>query len=169
MKSYPSTANPGVFPPPTRRLNLLVVEDHLDLHVALGSFLRLLGHEVRFAVSVASALRLAAAGTFDVLLSDIGLPDGDGWELRRRLAETGICPPLTIAMSGFGAGEHATRSAEAGYARHLVKPFSPEMLLEALDATVTVSTRAAGSVVKHQAGLKKQPAGSPANFANVVA
>ena len=115
-------------------VRLLVVEDRSDLRAALQSFFRLLGYRARFAEDVASALRAAGEESFDVLLSDIGLPDGTGWDLLRSLAETGRRPPYAIAMSGFGMEEDLAQSKAAGFAVHLVKPVSPEALLEALDA-----------------------------------
>lgn len=73
------------------------------------------------------ALAAAQRETFDVLLSDIGLPDGDGWELIRRLRAADH-HFLAIAMSGFGHSADKKRSSEAGYAAHLVKPFTPDKL-----------------------------------------
>ena len=111
---------------------ILVVEDHGEMSAALKTFFDILGHRARFAVNVASALRVASEEAFDVLLTDIGLPDGNGWDLRRQLVEAGRCPPRSIAMSGFGLREHVTRSEAAGFAHHLVKPFDPERLIAAL-------------------------------------
>ena len=119
---------------------MLVVEDHTDLSTALKSFFRSFGYHVWFAADVASALRLAAKQPFDILLSDIGLPDGDGWALRRQLVQDGCCPPHTVAMSGFGMAEHAARSKAEGFARHLIKPFDPVALLEALNVELAVTT-----------------------------
>lgn len=78
--------------------------------------------------------RLHIAGTekFDVLLSDIGLPDGDGWELLRQLNAARTCPPSAIAMSGFGLSQDVARSKAAGYVLHLIKPFDPAALEKAL-------------------------------------
>ena len=82
----------------------------------------------------AAALRVADEEPFDVLLSDLALPDGDGWELLGRLEQTGRRPRYAIAMSGrYGIAGFA-RSQAAGFAVHLVKPFPPANLARALEA-----------------------------------
>jgi two-component system response regulator PilR (NtrC family) len=71
-----------------RSLSILVVEDHPDTRRALEMFLQLLGHQTKLAADIKEALETAAAGShFDLLLSDLRLPDGNGWELLRRLEE----------------------------------------------------------------------------------
>lgn len=133
-----------------RALRLLVVEDHGDLRRALKSLFELLGHEAHFVENVALALQAAREESFDVLLSDIGLPDGTGWDLLRQLEQSGHQPPFAIAMSGFGLGEDLERSKAAGFAVHLVKPFPPGDLARTLDAVrqdfpaSTISTIADG-------------------------
>ena len=74
---------------------------------------------------MASAVCAARESFYDVLLCDINLPDGNGWELLRQLERAGRCPPHAIAMSVLSLGEHVIRSKEAGYKRHLCKPFAP--------------------------------------------
>ena len=116
-----------------RSLRVLVVEDHLDTRNGLELFLGMLGYELRFAVDVASALAAASEEEFDVLLSDIGLPDGNGWELLRELDKRGRRPAVAIAMSGFNTDRDLACSRDAGFAMHLVKPFQPEKLEAALE------------------------------------
>lgn len=115
-------------------LRLLVVEDHDDLCATLRTFAETLGHQARVVGDMASALRVADEEPFDVLLSDIALPDGDGWELLGRLEQTGRRPRYAIAMSGFYGPAGSARSREAGFAVHLVKPFPPANLEKALEA-----------------------------------
>ena len=78
------------------------------------------GHETSVAVGVGDALDVLGAGEFDVVLSDIGLPDGTGYEViahaKRLRAVTGI------ALTGFGMAEDVRRSKEAGFDFHLTKP-----------------------------------------------
>ena len=143
---------------PEQGLRLLVVEDHADMCTALRTFFEMLGYRARFATNVASALRAADEETFDVLLSDIGLPDGNGWDLLRQLEVADRRPPHAIAMSGFGLREHAERSKSAGFALHLVKPFSPESLIAALDEAVLVGAPPPQFLAAEHAEHEKQAA-----------
>ena len=112
------------------RLRIFVVENHEDTRVLLCILLEQMGHTVKTAASMNEALREIPNSHCDVLISDIGLPDGDGWELMRRLKRR---PRYAIAMSGLGAsGDHA-RSYEVGFRHHLVKPTGPEQLAEILE------------------------------------
>jgi CheY-like chemotaxis protein len=85
--------------------------------------LRKAGHDVETAPSVAAALRTfeAAETPFDLLISDLGLPDGSGHDLMRELARRPN-PIRAIALSGFGTEEDVQRSMAAGFAAHLTKP-----------------------------------------------
>lgn len=107
-------------------LRVLVVENHPDTRDVLISLLEGLGHTVVVAESVRDALRAAPRARCDVLISDIGLPDGDGWELLNQLNLPR--PMYAIAMSGYGMTADRTRSKAAGYRHHLVKPMGIEQL-----------------------------------------
>jgi CheY-like chemotaxis protein len=118
----------------TRSLSILVVEDHPDTRRALEMFLQLLGHQTKLAADIKEALEMAAAGSrFDLLLSDLRLPDGNGWDLLRRLEEAGWRPKHAIAISGWGSEIDLARSQSAGFQAHLIKPLAPEALKIALD------------------------------------
>jgi CheY-like chemotaxis protein len=93
------------------------------------------GHQVQTAGDVATALELAAQYSFDLLLSDLGLPDGSGVDLMRTLRGRGRTLP-GIALSGYGQEEDIRRSKEAGFAAHLTKPTSSDQLARAI-GTVT--------------------------------
>ena len=67
-----------------RTLRIFVVENHEDTLTALTGYLTQMGHAVRSALTMEDALRKLPLADCDVLISDIGLPDGDGWELLRR-------------------------------------------------------------------------------------
>ena len=109
------------------RLRIFVVENDPDTRLYLGLYLEHLGHSVRSASSIGEALATMPAEPFDVLVADIGLPDGTGWDLPRRMQEAGVPPPAyAIAVSGFGRTADVERSREAGFAHHLVKPFDPD-------------------------------------------
>ncbi|HEV3211540.1 MAG TPA: response regulator [Chthoniobacterales bacterium] len=102
--------NPGPTPgdgdeSSSRILNILVVEDHADTRRGMELFLRALGHWTQVAAGVQAALDLAATSDtrFDLLLSDLRLPDGNGWDLLRRLEEAGCRPQRAIAISGWSS------------------------------------------------------------------
>ena len=123
--SVPDT-NDAPFP----ALEILVVENHADTLKYLSMYLESMGHRVRSAHTMREALEQLSAEPCDVLISDIGLPDGDGWEL---MLEAHLPPSVyAIAMSGFGMGPDQSRSKAAGYRRHLLKPFTPDQLDEYL-------------------------------------
>ncbi len=107
-------------------LRVLVVENHADTRDVLVSLLEGLGHTVVVAESMRNALRAAPDAHCDVLISDIGLPDGDGWEL---LGQLNLPRPMyAIAMSGYGMTADRSRSKAAGFRHHLVKPMGIEQL-----------------------------------------
>lgn len=110
-----------------RAMSIFIVENHEDTLQYLGHYLSMVGHTVRSARDMASALDDLKTAPADVLISDIGLPDGDGWELMRRIKETGRVP-FGIAMSGYGMRSDKEKSLSAGYRHHLVKPFGPDEL-----------------------------------------
>ena len=113
-------------------LRILLVEDSEDSLLVLARLLRLRGHEVVAADSVGSAAEVSAtaAGAFDLLISDLGLPDGTGLDVIRLVREHSDCP--AIALSGFGMESDIRRTREAGFAAHLVKPVE----LSQLEATI---------------------------------
>jgi len=95
-----------------------------------------LGYKVIAAETMAEALEITEQQHFDILLSDIGLPDGSGLELLRRIRSIRDVPAL--ALSGFGMDEDIERSRDAGFADHLTKPVNINRLQAAiaqLDAT----------------------------------
>jgi CheY-like chemotaxis protein len=88
----------------------------------LARLLRGRGHHVRTAHSVSSALQLAASEPFDILVSDIGLPDATGYELMQQIRDLyGI---KGIAVSGYGMDDDMRKSREAGFVDHIVKPIN---------------------------------------------
>ena len=109
---------------------ILLVEDHEATRTALAHLLALRHHRVVPAGSLEEARTLAMVETFDVLISDIGLPDGDGYQLMSELkAKHGL---VGIALTGFGMEQDISRSGEAGFAAHLTKPVSVQALEKAL-------------------------------------
>jgi len=103
-----------------KSLHILVVENHQDTLDAMKMFLNLRGHITETAGTMKAALDAAMESTFDLVITDIGLPDGDGWELMRQLRERG--PVRAVAMSGYGWKEDLEKSRAAGFEAHLLKP-----------------------------------------------
>jgi two-component system CheB/CheR fusion protein len=118
-------------PGASRPLRVFVVENHEDTRFLLVLLLEQLGHAVFSATSLAGALAELPAARCDVLISDIGLPDGNGWELMTRLGDER--PRYAIAMSGFGMSSDRQRSLGVGYRHHLLKPVEPNQLERLLD------------------------------------
>jgi CheY-like chemotaxis protein len=103
-----------------RRLRILVVEDHSDTLQALSRLLSHFGHEISLADTAENALNTLKSKEFDVVLCDIALPDGNGYDViakakRRR-------PVKAVALTGLSATEDIQRGKEAGFDFHLTKP-----------------------------------------------
>lgn len=128
-------------PPAQTLLRVLLVEDHADTAEAVAQLLRSAGAKVTVAHTAADALEIASNTAFDLLISDLGLPDLRGTELLRRLR--GLRPLPGIAMSGYGAEEDLAATLEAGFAEHLVKPIDARELESAIQR-VTQSCYAGG-------------------------
>jgi CheY-like chemotaxis protein len=109
-------------------LQIHLVENHPDTLKYLGLFVEGLGHVTHRARSMKEAVSLLQKLPCDVLISDIGLPDGDGWELLRYLRKEEGRDIYAVAMSGFGMYADQVKSRAAGYRHHLLKPFDPEKL-----------------------------------------
>jgi len=114
-----------------RPLRIFVVENHEDTRFLLCLLLEQLGHTVFSSPTLVGALEVLRATRSDVLISDIGLPDGNGWDLMTRLGDHR--PPYAIAMSGFGMSSDRQRSLNVGYRHHLLKPVEPNQLERLLD------------------------------------
>ena len=105
---------------PAKSLQLLVVEDHPQTLRVLAALLRKQGHKVLTAEGVQAAIKLLEAERFDGLISDIGLPDGNGCDIMRAAKQRQSL--VGIALSGFGMEEDVRRSMDAGFDHHLTKP-----------------------------------------------
>jgi signal transduction histidine kinase/CheY-like chemotaxis protein len=104
---------------------ILIVEDHEDTSHGMKLLLTRRGYDVSIAPNVADALALVRAEKFDLLLSDLGLPDGTGYELMEAVRDTGL---RGVALSGFGMEEDLAKSQAAGFSEHLIKPVNIERL-----------------------------------------
>jgi HAMP domain-containing protein/signal transduction histidine kinase/CheY-like chemotaxis protein len=137
---------PAVSPtsPQRHRLRILLVEDHEDTNRSLTNLLRRRGYHVHSALNFQSALELSEKEDFDVLVSDLGLPDGNGIDLMRTISSKR--PLVGIALTGFGMEADIRRSREVGFQHHLVKPID----LNKLDALIQESA-AAAATAPHEA------------------
>jgi len=118
----------------TPSLRILLVEDHQDTCTALERLLVRRGHLVAATHTMRGAMETAARSPFDLLISDIALPDGSGIELMTYLRA--ISNIRGIAISGFGMNGDIKRSLEAGFSEHLVKPVKLEKLEAAISRTI---------------------------------
>jgi two-component system CheB/CheR fusion protein len=112
-------------------MRIFVVENHDDTRFLLQLLLEQLGHTVLTATTMVDALAAIPGSGTDVLISDIGLPDGNGWDLMKRLGDAR--PRYAIAMSGFGQISDRQHSLLVGYRHHLLKPVEPNRLEALLD------------------------------------
>jgi hypothetical protein len=103
-----------------RRLRILVVEDHCDTLQALSRLLSHFGHEISLADTAENALNTLKSKEFDVVLCDIALPDGNGYDVIAKAKRKR--PVKAVALTGFSATEDIQRGKEAGFDFHLTKP-----------------------------------------------
>jgi CheY-like chemotaxis protein len=114
----------------TDRSRVLVVEDNADGATILEKVLETVGYAVKVASNARDAIRLAESESFDLVVSDIGLPGMNGFELmaglRDRFSLKGI------ALTGLGGSDETRRCQEAGFSEHIVKPVDIVQLEEAI-------------------------------------
>src|SRR5205085_12442667 len=136
-KAEPQIA-PAILPRLAERqpMRILLVEDHEDTNRSLTNLLRRRGYHVQSALNFQSALDLGAKEQFDVLISDLALPDGSGIDLMQKLYSKQ--PVLGIALTGFGMEDDIRKSYAAGFKHHLVKPID----LNKLDSLIQESAAA---------------------------
>lgn len=134
--SFPATdgvppAEPDRVPSVARgKIKLLLIEDHIDTARALVRLLEKRGYNVATVPSVEGGLKAAARERFDLILCDLGLPDGTGIDFIETVRKTDKTP--AIALTGFGMQHDVERAQEAGFDAHLTKPVN----LQKLEATI---------------------------------
>jgi two-component system CheB/CheR fusion protein len=128
-------AGPETAPATLQPRRILVVDDNQDQAESLGLLLKLMGHETHVAFNGQEALEAMARFKPDVALVDIGLPAMSGYELARRIRrQPQFRNIVLVAQTGWGQDADRKRSEEAGFDYHLVKPVSPELLRDLLNA-----------------------------------
>ena len=120
-------------------VRVLLVEDHADTARVLAKLLTDSGYEVTTANSAASALQASASKPFDVVVSDLGLPDATGYELMEQIRNRhGL---RGIALSGYGMEEDVRKSRESGFIEHLVKPVNLAQIQAVLKRVISTDHR----------------------------
>ena len=123
-------AGPAPLPAIARPLTVLLVEDHEPTLRVMERLLRTIGHRVQAATTVTAALSAAESDGYDLIISDLGLPDGSGLDLMRALSDR--YAGRAIALTGYGMESDVAASRAAGFAAHLTKPVD----FAALDAAI---------------------------------
>jgi signal transduction histidine kinase len=118
---------------PHRRV--LLVDDHYDTCLGMKRMLERRGYQITVAHSAEQAVEKVRTQEFDLLISDIGLPDRSGYELMRELRLDKALPG--IALSGFGSEEDVNQAREAGFAEHLTKPVNFERLEKTIQSLLS--------------------------------
>jgi signal transduction histidine kinase/CheY-like chemotaxis protein len=125
------TAAPGKQKRQPEGRRVLVVDDHQDTCLGMKMMLERRGYRITLAHSAEQALEKARQQEFDLLISDIGLPDRSGYELMRELGTSrGL---RGIALSGFGMEHDVSKARQAGFSEHLTKPINFDRLEEAIE------------------------------------
>jgi signal transduction histidine kinase/CheY-like chemotaxis protein len=115
---------------------VLVVDDHQDTCLGMKMMLERRGYQITLAHSAEQALEKAEKESFDLLISDIGLPDRSGYDLMRELGTNkGL---RGIALSGFGTEHDVSKARQAGFSEHLTKPINFDRLEEAIQSLLEV-------------------------------
>jgi CheY-like chemotaxis protein len=118
-----------------KALKILLVDDHQDTCAALEKLLIRRGHLVAAAHDVRSAMEASARDKFDLIISDIALPDGSGMDLMTQVRAISNVPG--IAISGFGNNGDIERSLQAGFSEHLIKPIKLDDLEAAIERAIS--------------------------------
>ena len=129
-----SVASKAVTDSARQALKILLVDDHHDTCAALEKLLARRGHLVAVSHDVRSAMEAAVRNKFDLLISDVALPDGTGMDLMMQLRAIANVPG--IAISGFGNNGDIERSLQAGFSEHLIKPIKLDNLQAAIERAI---------------------------------
>jgi signal transduction histidine kinase len=113
-------------------LNVVVVEDNEDSADVMSAWLEQLGHRVQVAHDGPAGVALILEAHPDVVLCDIGLPGMDGVDVCRSVVDRMRDPPVMVALTGWGTESDRSRTVDAGFRHHLVKPIEPEKLRSVL-------------------------------------
>ena len=113
-------------------MRILMVDDHADGGEMFAYALRLRGHDVTLVDCCTRAIAAFEGGCCEVIVSDLRLPDGDGWTLMRTLSSRHKV--VGIALSGLGYADDIERSRQAGFVQHFTKPVDIDTLVDAVES-----------------------------------
>jgi CheY-like chemotaxis protein len=121
---------------PAGPLTVLLIEDHADTAEVMAQLIRSLGHEVTVVGLVADALAATQSASFDLIVSDVGLPDGTGLDFIKAFREHSDVP--AVALTGFGTDEDVRRCLGAGFTSHLTKPVNFGQLEQLIESAANL-------------------------------
>ncbi|CAB3796691.1 ATP-binding response regulator [Pararobbsia alpina] len=130
-------------PPAERPLEVLLVEDHEDTADVMARLLEAYGHTVTTAGLLADALEAIERQRFDLVISDLGLPDGSGLDFVRAFRTRSAAP--AVALTGYGMDDDVRRCIEAGFSVHLTKPVSIQQLERVLNDAASLPVAGPGA------------------------
>jgi CheY-like chemotaxis protein len=122
-----------------KKARIVVVEDHATTARALKMLLETQGYIVTVADGVRSALNAVKNSVFDLLICDLSLPDGSGWDLMKQLSAKQ--PIRGIAFTASGEADDIARSRRVGFLEHLVKGCPAEELTRAIEQALRVTLK----------------------------
>ena len=132
-RSSPRARNTSTNRPAPKGCSILVVDDVLDVTEMIALFLKHAGFDVKTANSANSALALAMQTQFDLIISDIGMPEKNGYELAEALRQRAAYQSIPmIAVTGYTEYDDRGRSLRSGFNAHLTKPINPAQLLNVI-------------------------------------
>jgi len=126
-------------PRPKRAVRILVIDDEQPIAQLIQDVLAVEGHEVDVAASAAEGLELAAASDYDLILTDLGMPDMSGWEVASRIREQDPDLPVVL-VTGWGATIDEDEVARSGVADIVHKPFEIRELVETVHREIANRT-----------------------------
>jgi len=132
--------------PPERQIRVLIVDDEDDGRYLIDRFIIERGGQSVMAKSAAEALQVLARQRVDIIVSDVGMPDMDGYELIRRVRKAGAASnTMAIALTAYARAEDRQRALLAGYQMHLAKPVDPRELIAGIASLLNLRAGAPGS------------------------
>ncbi|HEY2024150.1 hybrid sensor histidine kinase/response regulator [Paraburkholderia sp.] len=138
----PAAVQPVVVPStvqPASLLTVLLIEDHADTAEVMAQLIRSLGHDVTVVGRVDDALAATQLQRFDLIVSDVGLPDGTGLDFIEAFREHSDVP--AVALTGFGTDEDVRRCLAAGFTSHLTKPVNFGQLEATIESAAQLKAR----------------------------